>query len=107
MLMAESENSPAAKTRGRLRVVSWFEATAAAFSSLEWPGDGLEAMLQLVPFQCSISVRCWWIAVCSFWYMPTAQTSFGAVAATPRSVLSALASLLTLGLGTTCQALPS
>ena len=63
------------------------------------PGFGLETMLQLVPFQCSISVCSLPLVLES----PTAHTSVGETAATARSSLDAP---LTLGLETTLQVVP-
>src|SRR6266498_1758857 len=63
-------------------------------------------MAHAVPFQCSTSVLCWWTLVCSFSYIPTAQTLFGETTVTLRSWLLALDAVLMFGLGTSLQVLP-
>jgi hypothetical protein len=77
--------------------MSLAEATATEFNwFLNVPGLGLETTLQLVPFQCSISV---WLSLLAY---PTAQTSLAETAATSFRTSSDP----TLGLETTLQLVP-
>src|SRR5216684_3380275 len=70
---------------------------------LKVPTLGLETTLQLVPFQCSISV-------CTALLMPpeepTAQMSLAATTATPLKLFKPFTELSTLGLDTTFQLVP-
>src|SRR5439155_7763860 len=74
-----------------------FVETAATALRPSDPVLGLGTMLQLVPFQCSISV--WRSPLLVPWY-PTAQTSFVETAATPLRSPG-------VELGTTLQLVPS
>src|SRR5262249_41345593 len=77
------------------------ETMAAPFSPLSVPGLGLATTLQLVPFQCSISVC---PAPAALTKLPTAHTS---VAETAAAAARLLKPVLALGLGTTLQLVPS
>src|SRR5436309_609628 len=79
-----------------------FEATAVTPNSIALAnGVGAWTIDHDVPFQCSVrtSGSTW-----GTWLRPTAQTSFGATAATPRNWVCAPE---TVGVGTTCHAVPS
>src|SRR5215213_7609076 len=76
-------------------------------SSADFPGLGLGTMLQLLPSQCAVSVRRWWMSVFSLWNMPTAQMLSAEIAVILLSTLNALYSVLMFGLGTTFHLVPS
>src|SRR6266702_4238344 len=78
-------------------------AVTAVRALSEVPGLGLGTTLQLVPSQCSVSVR-GAVDTLGSKCSPTAQASVGDVAVTP---YSSLTSCPTLGLGVTLQLVPS